>query len=506
MSKKVLEMKNITKTFPGVKALDNVTFDAEEGEILALCGENGAGKSTLMKILSGSYPNSSYEGNIIVNGKKQVFKTPRDSEKAGIAMIYQEVNMHLELSVAENFYMGHWPVTKFNKIDWKKINKDVGQYLALVGLEVKPKEILRNLSTSQHQLLSIARALSKNPRILVLDEPTSALTETESVKLFKILHDLKAKEITSILISHKLDEVFENSDRITVLRDGKSIGTHGKNETTNEQIICEMVGREISSLYPKEVIPLGDMAIEVKNITVPHPFNPSKNIVENISFYVNKSEILGIAGLVGSGRSELVNSIFGLLAKTSGEIYIDNEKVEINNPIDAIKNGMALVTEDRKVDGFVGVLSIKDNSTLAYLNEISKRGIIDKKEEKEVANYYFEKLGIKAPSMDAYAETLSGGNQQKVVLAKWLMRKPKILILDEPTRGIDIGAKAEIYKIMTELAKEGVAIIMISSELPELISMSDRVIVLSEGKIKGELDAFKCSQEDVMSCATGIEL
>ncbi len=502
-SKKVLEMLNITKLFPGVRALDNVSFEAYEGEILALCGENGAGKSTLMKVLSGSYPASSYKGDIFINGKKCVFNNTAQSEKSGIAMIYQEISMHLDLSVAENLFLGRWICTN-RKIDWKKMHQETKQYLDMVGLEIDTHSTLRNLSTSQQQLVSIARALSKKPKILVLDEPTSPLTINESEKLFSILHKLKEQGIACILISHKLDEVFANVDRITVLRDGKSISSNLKTDTNESTVVSDMVGRTIDSYYPKESVPIGDIALSVENISVPHPYTKDKNIINNVSFNVRKGEILGISGLVGAGRSELVGGIFGKLQKSTGEIYMDGKKISINSSKDAIAHDIALVTEERKTDGTVGVLDIKMNMTLASLQNISKHGVLNNKQEIAVAQEYMDKMSVKANSIYVPIQQLSGGNQQKVVLSKWLMRKPKVLIMDEPTRGIDVGAKYEIYKIMVDLASQGIAIIMISSELPELISMSDRVIVLANGKIQGELDAKDCTQESIMLLATNV--
>ncbi len=499
--KKVLEMRNITKTFPGVIALDNVSFEAYEGEILALCGENGAGKSTLMKILSGSYPDSSYKGEIWVSGEKCVFQNSAQSEKAGIAMIYQEISMHLDMSVAENLFLGRWPM-KGRRVDWKKIHEDTGSYLEMVGLDVDSHMLLRNLSASQQQLVSIARALSKNPKILVLDEPTSPLTATESEILFDILHRLKAQGIASILISHKLDEVFANADRVTVLRDGKSISSNFKTEINESRVVADMVGRTIDSYYPKEIVPIGDVALEVQHISVPHPYTQGKKIIDDVSFSVRKGEILGIAGLVGAGRSELVGGVFGSLPKTAGTILMDGQEITIKGPGDAIAHDIALVTEDRKCDGTVGILSIKENMTLANLAGISKHGVISTKQETDIANQYLKDMGVKAPTIDTLVQQLSGGNQQKVVLSKWLMRSPKVLIMDEPTRGIDVGAKYEIYKIMVDLAKQGIAIIMISSELPEIISMSDRVLVLAGGKIQGEVSGPDCTQESIMLLAT----
>lgn len=501
MAEKIMEMRHITKTFPGVKALDDVSIEAYAGEMLALCGENGAGKSTLMKILSGSYPFHSYQGEIFVNGQACSFQNTAQSEKAGIAMIYQEISMHLDETVAENVFLGRWPRKK-GIVDWEAMRRQTREYLEMLHIQIDPMEILRNLNASQQQLVSIARALSKRPKILVLDEPTSSLTTTESERLFKILHHLKAQGIASILISHKLDEVFAHADRITVLRDGKSISTCRKSEADEKTVVADMVGRTITSYYPKEKVPIGRVVLEIKNISVPHPYTKGKNIVEDVSFAVRSGEVLGIAGLVGAGRSELVSAIFGKIPKTSGQVFLEGREIKVKNPKDAIGHGIALLTEERKTDGLVGVLSIKQNITLASLARFSKRGWMNLKQEERDAQEYMEKISIKAPGLSTLAQQLSGGNQQKVVLSKWLMRNPRVLIMDEPTRGIDVGAKYEIYKIMMQLAKQGIAIIMISSELPELISMSDRLIVLARGKIQGDLSARECSQESVMMLAT----
>ena len=498
MEKKIiLEMKNITKRFPGVIALDNVSFQAYKGEILALCGENGAGKSTLMKILSGSYPESSYDGEIYVDGSQCHFMTPAQSEQTGIGMIYQEISMHLDMTVAENIFIGRWP-KKGRMVDWKTMNAEAGKYLDLIGLDIDPSSILRSLSASQQQLVSIARALSKDPKILVLDEPTSPLTEKESHRLFEILHDLKDRGIACILISHKMDEVFSNADRVTVLRDGKSVASYPASETDEDQVIADMVGRKIENYYPKETVPIGEDVLEVRGLSVPHPTIPHRKIIDDVSFHLRKGEILGIAGLVGAGRSEMVNAIFGKDPKLGGEILVDGKAVSIRNPRDAMKHGIALITEDRKKDGIIGTMSIRENITVPILKDVSHNGILDKGREVTLVKKYFDDLSIKAPTMETWVQQLSGGNQQKVVLAKWIARHPKVLIMDEPTRGIDVGAKYEIYKIMVQLAREGMGIIMISSELPELLSMTDRILVISDRKIRGELQASEATQEKIM--------
>ena len=382
------------------------------------------------------------------------------------------------------------------------MNENAVRYIEMVGLDVTPEEHLRNLGTSQQQLVAIARALTKNPKILVLDEPTSPLTLTEPERLFKILHSLKEKGIACILITHKLTEIFANADRVVVMRDGKTISTTMMADATEEKIVTDMVGRKIDSYYPKEKAEIGKVVLEVKHMTVPHPYAANKKIVQDVSFSVRGGEILGIGGLVGAGRSELVNAIFRKIIPETGEILMEGKPLKIRSCSDAIRAGIALVTEDRKTDGIVGCLSIRENIALASLQKLSKNGFMKGKEEKEQAGRYFKEISIKAPDMDTKLQQLSGGNQQKVVLSKWLMRRPKVLIMDEPTRGIDVGAKYEIYKIMVDLARQGIAIVMISSELPELLSMSDRVMILNEGRVSGILKQEECTQEKIMKLAT----
>lgn len=496
-----LEMRRITKQFPGVTALEDVSIEARSGELLSIVGENGAGKSTLMKILSGAYPANSFDGQILIDGTPVTFRSPQDSEAHGIAMIYQEIQTHLDLSVAENIFLGTWP-QRYGRIHWNRMNRDAARLLETAGLDVAPEQLVRELNTSQQQLMCIAAALARNPRILVLDEPTSALTEDESDRLFDILHRLRSDGIAAILISHKLDEVFANSDRITVLRDGQVISNRDIDEATHAAVVADMVGREMSDFYRKEDVQIGNEFMEFRNFTVPHPFNPKKDIVRNVSFSIRKGEILGIAGLVGSGRSELVNSIFGKGRRRSGDVFVHGDKRGISGPQDAIRNGIALVTEDRKMDGFVDVLNVQENTTLASLSHVSRLGRLIRLKERAAATRWFKQLQIKAPGLGTLLATLSGGNQQKVVLAKWLMTTPKLLILDDPTRGIDVGAKQEIYRIMTGLVRNGMSIILISSELPELVSMSDRVLVLSNGIISAELERDALNPERIMHFAT----
>ncbi|MFC5405323.1 sugar ABC transporter ATP-binding protein [Cohnella soli] len=500
---KALVMEGIAKAFNGVYALKGVNLDLEHQEILAIVGENGAGKSTLMKILSGSYPKSSYEGQVYVDNVQQQFETTRDSEKAGIEMIYQEISLHLDLTVAENLFLGKWPIKNKFAVDWKKVNETAERYLKLVGLTVSPKETVRNLNTSQQQLISIARAFMRNPKILVLDEPTSALTETEANNLLNVIRDLKAKGISSIYISHKLDEVFSIADRITVMRDGNVISTSPGPGADINRVVEDMVGRKIETMYPKKKVPIGEEMLRVEGLSVPHPYSAGKQIVTDVGFQVRKGEILGIAGLVGAGRSEIVNAIFGAIPKASGKVFIQGKETDIRKPLDAIKHGIGLVTENRKATGFVGTMNLRENMTLANLGKISSGGIINKSAEETLAQSYYSKLLVKAQGIKASILGLSGGNQQKIVLAKWLMTNIKILIVDEPTRGIDVGAKVEIYNLLTELAESGVAIIMISSDLPELLAMSDRFIIMANGIIGGTLTQEEATQEKVMKIATG---
>lgn len=504
-TKKILEMQNITKTFPGVKALDNVSFDLHQGEILALVGENGAGKSTLMRILSGSYAYGTYTGDIKINGKVQKFLTSRDSESAGIEMIYQEISLHPDLSIGENIFLGRLPLNKVGLIDWKKVHEESKKALYLIGLELDSREIVRNLSTSQQQLIAIVRALYRNPRLLILDEPTSALTGKEVERLLELILELKNNGISCIYISHKLNEVFSIADRITVIRDGKSISTRVNKDMDKDRIVEDMVGRKILDMFPKEIIPIGEEVFRIEKMTIPHPLTSDKNLLSDISFKLKKGEILGIGGLVGAGRSELLNAIFGSYKKHSGSVYIHGEKVNILNPQDAIKCGLGLVTEDRRTNGFISSMNIQHNTSLASLSKIFRNGFHNKKLEELSATKLFNELLIKAPSINTNIMNLSGGNQQKVVLSKWLMREADILFLDEPTRGIDVGAKVEIYNLLTKLVKQGKSIILVTSELSELLAMCDRILVLANGKIQDKFGLAEASQERYILAATGIK-
>lgn len=504
MAKTILEMANITKEFPGVKALDDVTFKVEEGQILFLVGENGAGKSTLMKVLSGVWPYGSYTGQVIIDGEVQQYKTIKDSEKAGLAIIYQELALIPELSVYENIYLGHEIKNANGTINWNETIVQAKKQLERVGLDVDPSTKVKDLGTGKQQLIEIAKALSKNVRILILDEPTSSLNEDDSENLLNLILELKKQGVTCIMISHKLKEVLAIADKVTVLRDGKTVASLDKTELSEEVIIKHMVGREIKNIYPKrEHIAIGDVAFEVKDWKV-YDYNVSRQLLKGINLTVRKGEILGLAGLMGAGRTEFALSVFGNPRnyKVEGKVFKDGKEVNYAKPKDAIADGFAYVSEDRKGDGLILDQDIKQNITLASLRELSKNFVIDKNREIIESEKYRKDLHIKTPSIDVKVSTLSGGNQQKVSLAKWMMTKPDILILDEPTRGIDVGAKFEIYTLMNQLVEQGMSIIMISSELPEVLGMSDRICVVSGGVIAGEMSGSEATQEKIMKLCT----
>ncbi|NRF95671.1 xylose ABC transporter ATP-binding protein [Paenibacillus frigoriresistens] len=499
-----LEMKNITKEFPGVKALDKVSFHVKKGEVHALCGENGAGKSTLMKVLSGVYPTGTYEGEILIKGDHKHFHKIKDAEHSGVAIIYQELALVKEMTVAENLFLGN-EHEKYGIMNWERVYQETELWLKEVGLKgVKPDTITGTLGIGQQQLIEIAKALSKNAKILILDEPTAALTEQEVNILLQILRDFKKRGVACIYISHKLNEVFDIADTVTILRDGQTIASFPVSELNEDKVISLMVGREIKERFPRVEPKLGDIVLSVKNYVVYDSDNSYRKIIDDVSFHVRKGEILGIAGLMGAGRTELVMSLFGAYpGRRSGIVEINNKKVTIKDTEDAINKGIALVSEDRKKFGLVLNMSIQNNVTLASLGKVSTLGIINENKEIQHAKSYLDSLKIKANSIETIVGTLSGGNQQKAVLGKWLMTNPKILILDEPTRGIDVGAKFEIYNLINKLIMQGVAIIMISSELPEVLGMSHRILVLNEGKIAGEFDQYEANQENIMLAATG---
>jgi len=503
----LLEMKNITKTFPGVKALDNVNLLVKEREIHALVGENGAGKSTLMKVLSGVYPYGTYDGDIVFEKKSCAFADIKQSEKAGIVIIHQELALSPYLSIAENIFIGD-ERAKYNIINWDKTRDDALIYMRKLGLDENPNMPVNKLGVGKQQLVEIAKALAKDARILILDEPTSALNEKDSAHLLQILRELRDQlNISSVLISHKLNEVAEVADSITILRDGKAIETlqverkaDGTASISEERIIKGMVGREITDRFPRRNNPIGDVVFEVKNWTVYNPDNPERKKLDNVNISVRAGEVVGLAGLVGAGRTELATSIFGKYYGTniSGATLINGREAALNSISKAIEHGMAYVTEDRKEFGLVLIETVKENTTLAKLKKIAKGSVINEHEEILAAEEYRKKLRIKTPSILQFAGNLSGGNQQKVVLAKWLFSDPRILILDEPTRGIDVGAKHEIYLFINDLAAQGIACLFISSEMPEIIGMSDRIYVMSEGRITAELEGKTATQEEIM--------
>jgi ABC-type sugar transport system ATPase subunit len=503
MSKSLLEMKQITKSFPGVKALDGVSFDLKQGEIHALVGENGAGKSTLIKILAGVYPYSEYGGQIIIDGTERRFASIREAEHARIAVIYQELSLVKDLGVAENLFLGREP-RRLGVINWEELYSRAEKLLADLHLSVDPRTPVRNLGIGQQQLIEIGKALSQDARILILDEPTAALTDSEVETLFAILNQLRQRGVAMIYISHKLDEVFRISDRITVLRDGQTIDTNPTNQLDEPQVIAKMVGREVGQIFPAPTHELGDVIFEVRNVTVEDPSVPGKLLVDHVSFAACKGEVLGIAGLMGSGRSELLMAIFGAHpGRRAAEISIAGKPIQINQPSDAIKQGIGFVTEDRKRYGLILDQTILKNMTLAGLPRLSGRFVTDEDAEAAAGERAARELRIKANSVFTVAGTLSGGNQQKVVLAKWLLTNPRVLFLDEPTRGIDVGAKQEIYGQINRLAAAGLAIVLVSSELPEVLGLSDRIIVLHEGQVTGEFTRAEATPEAVMSCATG---
>ncbi len=501
----ILEMNEITKEFPGVKALDNVNFKVKRGEIHCLVGENGAGKSTLMKVLSGVWPSGSYTGDIVLDGEIQSYQGIQDSEKAGIAIIYQELALIPELTVYENIFLGH-EIQKHGLIDWNETIVKSKELLERVRLNVNPETPIKELGVGKQQLVEIAKAFSKNIDLLILDEPTAALNDDDSENLMELLKELKTEGITSIMISHKLREVIKIADTVTVIRDGQTICSldAAKGEVTEQALIKNMVGRAINDIFPKRTKKdIGDVALEIKNLNA-HDHVSGRDILKNINLNVRKGEVVGVAGLIGAGRTELAYSIFGNPRdyNISGEIYMEGKLVDFKQSGDAIKAGLAYVTEDRKREGLILIQDVKNNISLANLKALSNSGVVNENKEITVAIHYKDALTIKTPSIEQIIGNLSGGNQQKVSVGKWLFTEPKVLILDEPTRGIDVGAKFEIYTIINKLIEQGMSIIMISSELPEVMGMSDRIYVMSEGKITGEMNAADATQDKIMEMAT----
>ncbi|MET3699815.1 putative multiple sugar transport system ATP-binding protein [Bacillus oleivorans] len=505
MSEYILEMNDISKEFTGVKALSHVNFKVKKGEIHCLVGENGAGKSTLMKVLSGVYPYGTYEGDLVFEGRIQQFHKISDSVHAGIVIIHQELALFPDLTVYENIFIGN-EIKDRGMVDWNKTIAEAEKILKKVNLDVNPETLVKDLGVGKRQLIEIAKALSKDVKLLILDEPTAALNEDDSENLLRLIQELKKQGITCIMISHKLKEVISIADKATVIRDGVTICTldAANDEISESTIIKNMVGREINDIYPKRAKKqFGETVLELKNWSAYDP-KLGRHVVKKADLLVRKGEIIGIAGLMGSGRTELALSIFGNAKsyKLQGEMVVEGKLKVLKHPSDAIHEGIAYVTEDRKGDGLFLIQDIKNNISIANLNELSKNGVINENEEIKIANEYKDSLHIKASSLEQIVGNLSGGNQQKVSLGKWLFVGPKLLLLDEPTRGIDVGAKYEIYTVMNKLIEEGLSIIMISSELGEVLGMSDRIYVMAQGEIMGELSSEKADQEKIMQLAT----
>jgi ribose transport system ATP-binding protein len=495
----LLKMEKISKSFPGVLALDEVDLEVYKGEVLALVGENGAGKTTLMEILNphpaptGFYKQDS--GRIFLKGKEIHPKNPGDARSMGISFIHQHFNLAPNLTVAENIFLGREP-TRFSVL--KIVNKDLmrrktSEILNALGVDMSPDVLVDNLGVAQRQSVEIAKALSYDSSLIIMDEPTSVLDRDETGRLFDIVRKLKSRSISIIFITHRLEEVFDIADRIVVLRDGKRIGELKAKEANIDTVVKMMVGRELIT-FPKQPVSIGEVILEVKGLS-------RGDNVRDISFKLRKGEILGIAGMVGAGRTEMARTLFGIDKKDSGQIFIDSRKIKIGSPEDALKAGLGLVPEDRQLQGLILLMAVRENITLSSLRSISRWGMISKSKEREVSHYYVEKLNIQTPDIDSPVKGLSGGNQQKVVLAKWLALNPKVLILDEPTRGIDVGTKMDVHVLISEIAQQGIGIILVSSEMPEILGMSDRIIVMADGRITGEFTREEADQEKIMSCA-----
>lgn len=487
-------MRNISKAFPGVQALDNVSLVIQPGEVLGLVGENGAGKSTLIKILYGAH--HADDGEILIQGRRVDIRSPEDAKAQGIVAIHQELSLFPNMSVAENIFIGRIPKReRLPLVNWPRLRKSALSALDMIGASFDPFTRVSDLSVARQQMVEIARAASSDAKIVAMDEPTSALSEHEVQTLFEIIRSLKKRGVAIIYISHRLEEIFEVADRVTVLRDGKHVGELDIADATRENIVQMMVGRSLN-LFPKEPVPIGDEVMRVEGFS-------RKGLFSDISFSVRKGEILGIAGLMGAGRTEIARAIFGIDRRDSGEVVIGGRKVAIESPLDAIRSGLGLVPEDRKFQALILGMAVRENITLTHLSEFARGGFVSKAKERESARQHVAELDIRTPSIEQTVANLSGGNQQKVVIAKWLGVKPNVLILDEPTRGIDVGAKAAIHSLMCKLAGNGVGIVMISSELPEIMAMSDRIIVLHEGRITGRFPREEATQDKIMMAATG---
>ncbi|HHT96778.1 MAG TPA: sugar ABC transporter ATP-binding protein [Clostridiales bacterium] len=502
MAKLLLEMKKITKTFPGVKALDNVNLQVEEGEIHAIVGENGAGKSTLMKVLSGVHPYGSYEGKILYEEEECKFNEIRDSESKGIVIIHQELALVPYMSIGENMFLGNERGSKLS-ISWEETYNQASKILKTVGLNESSRTLIKDIGVGKQQLVEVAKALAKNVKLLILDEPTASLNETDSKKLLDLLLQFKKEGMTSIIISHKLNEISYVADKITILRDGATIETldNKTDEVSEERIINGMVGRALTDRFPKrEGVKIGETSLEIIDWNVDHPLYSGRKVVKNVSLHIKKGEVIGVAGLMGAGRTELALSIFGKSYGTNikGKLLIHGEEIKLNNVKQAIDKKIAYITEDRKGDGLILSNPIRINTTLAKMDKVSERGVIDMDQEVLAAKEYKNKLNIKATSVEQDVDNLSGGNQQKVLLSKWMFTDPDIMILDEPTRGIDVGAKYEIYCIINDLVAQGKSIILLSSELPEVIGMCDRIYIMNEGQMVGEVMKKDATQEYIM--------
>ena len=507
MADYILEMENITKDFSGVKALDDVNLKVKRGEIHSICGENGAGKSTLMKVLSGLYPHGNYDGKIMYNGEESKYKDMNDSEADGIVIIHQELALSPYLSIKENIFLGN-EQAKNGIIDWNTTDTKATNLLKTVGLNLDPNTIISEISVGQQQLVEIAKAFSKTVKLLILDEPTASLNEQESQNLLELLEEFRHQGITSIIISHKLNEVTQIADSITILRDGKTIQTlDNENKDIDENIIVKgMVGRELTNRYPERDPNIGEVLFEVKDWTVHHPTDKTDVVLDNINFNIRKGEIVGIAGLMGAGRTEFAMSMFGKSygSNITGSMHMHDKVITANDVSEAINNGLAYVSEDRKDLGLDLLMTVKKNISLANLHGVADKGVIDFDKEVQIAEDYRTKMNIKTSSIETNVSNLSGGNQQKVVLSKWLYTEPEVLFLDEPTRGIDVGAKYEIYTIIEEMSQQGKAVCIISSELPELLGMCDRIYTMNDGKITGEVLRKDANQEILMSKMTSL--
>lgn len=491
----LLRLAGISKTFPGVRALEGIDFDLKAGEVHALMGENGAGKSTFVKILSGVYPPD--EGEIALDGRAIAITDPTRARELGVSPVHQELQLEPYLSVAENIFLGRQPVGRYGLVDYGAMNREAARLLAGLGAPIDPKRLVGSLSTAQRQIVAIARAISTRCRVIIFDEPTSSLTERETSLLFEAIQGLKAQGIGVIYISHRMEEVFRLCDRVTVLRDGRYVATKPVAETSMNDLIAMMIGRELSELFHKESAPLGEIVLEVRSVS-------ARGLLDDISLTVRKGEIVGLAGLVGAGRTELARAIFGDLAIDKGTIVVDGQDIlQGHSPRSAIAAGIGLVPEDRKEQGLVTELSVRQNVGMALLRSLSRLGVVNVGAERRLAERYVARLAIKTPSIDQRTLYLSGGNQQRVVIAKWLALNPKVLIVDEPTRGVDVGATAEIHALLCDLAKQGMAILMISSDMGEILAMSDRILVMRQGHIEGELPRAEATQEKVMRLATG---